>query len=145
MTLELMDVRDAAMEQPTEPAQVMVRDATPRQQGNWCWGGADHVAAETTKELTGCWINICPLPGLVWWSCYRVTAADDDALNFCAVAGIFCGIPLPVDGNVYAANFNDGNYLSLDKKAGAMAAKTFIVKSKNRMVSDTGATCHRIV
>ena len=95
-----------------------------------------------TSELTGCWLNVLPVPPVVPWSLYRVKR-QGDALIFSGVAGCCGVIPGPVACGRYRRN-EWGEVLTYDKSEGSMAATSFEVRSSRHLESNTGGTVYKL-
>ena len=129
-----------------EAAEEAKKAWVPRASGRTATAGAPVSMAMNreiqTGELTGCWLNILPVPPIVPWSLYRVKRRGD-ALIFSGVAGCCCVLPCPLACGRYRRN-EFGDVLTYDKWEGSMAATSFSVRSSRHMTSTNGGTVYKL-
>jgi len=99
----------------------------------------EHVVR--TRDLRGCWLNVCAVPMIVPCSVYTVRP-DGDMLHFRAVGCCLCCCCLLVPGKYRRDNYH--SELRYEKVAGGMGAQHFVVHSGRRMTSELGGHVYKL-
>ena len=97
-----------------------------------------------TRDLAGCWVNLCAVPLCVPCSLYLVTHdAVSDSLTFRGVGCCICGLAVPVAGR-YWRDPRSREVLLIVRASGAMGAQSFVVQSTKRMESNIGGKAFKL-
>jgi len=93
--------------------------------------------AVQTRELAGCWLNICTMAPVLPCSMYHVAAErSEDLLSFRALVCCAGVCIFPASGQYRRDNYHEElRYQRMDE---GLSASAFIVKSRRRMITDVG-------
>ena len=112
----------------------------------WARAPARHVMERVhevqTRELTGCWLNICTMAPVLPCRLYDVRMERDDILSFRALVCCAGVCMFPSSGKYRRDNhYDELRYERVDE---GLSASTFFVTSRRRMATDVGGSVFKI-
>ena len=95
-----------------------------------------------TRELAGCWVNVCPAAPVLPCALYRVRTDGGDVLRLDALVCCLGVCAFGASGKYRRdSHFDELLYTRMDE---GLSANSFVVKSRRRMLSDVGGYVYKM-
>jgi len=95
-----------------------------------------------TRELTGCWINLCAMGIALPCSVYCISREGDNVLSFSACVCCLGVCAFPASGQYRRDNhYDELVYQRMDE---GLSASRFVIKSRRHMKTDVGGLVYKL-